>query len=811
MYPASGSGGSAATAAKFQNRCASPQFASDYPHPHPHQHPHQTTSVAVHSAPPGVMGGAAGSGLGGAAGGMASGGGGGGGSMSMRHGQRVVASHQHPSQMTLNHSGHGGMGGHNHGMGVAMGMGHNHATLGHPHPHSHSHPHNNNSNMSNNMSNSNNSSGNSSSSVGQHLIFPDDMDSIEFCMPAPPSSSSASSQNGLGLAIGLGEQLLMGGGSSHGEAFTERRRRGHSRRSNHKMDVEHQVKWSRKNIAATMERFEPTTNTQSSSSTSSLDYGFAAGVMTPSGSSATPSHGGGASNPSLHVAFNGGGGGAAGGGGGGGAVGGSASGSGASGSGAAAPSAPFNHVYSYAYYEPGAAKCHTNVPASGSASAQAVHHHLQQQQQHQQHHAPQQGHSKSPPRNSIRALLAKSFRSKSSSNHGGQSTSSSPSAEERDRHTYTTRYGTTENLYEEVSEQKIRKVLSDNRIASGSSAGNVKEEQRRVQHNHFRVLDELNLSLEALIMPPTPPDVSPSHVLGGADEPGSSVAAGAVGGGGGSIMASNVVAATVSGTSSKTNTHKPRRGGLLGGAAGAGGNSNSSSASHASLENLSSTLNSMELKDHHGHSSCINPEFDEGDLDSGFSGSGSSSGASYNESLRYYKSATPTGPLHHHHHHGQQQQQQQQMQMLHHHSHSLNNNTLPHNLRSCRSSTASGTSTSKSSMASCGEDQGIGMTLAVGGGGGVGAGGGGVMATMQESSVGGGAGGSLSPFNYPRRCSADQQRASGRSMVSIGGGGGGGGGVGPGMGVAVGSMSSSSNVALSTGAKPKKNFWTMKP
>ncbi|XP_070144137.1 hornerin [Drosophila kikkawai] len=804
MYPASGSGGgSAATAAKFQNRCGSPQFANEYPHPHPHQHPHshqhqtQTTAVAVHSAPSG--GGVPSS----------SGGGGGGGSMSMRHGQRMVASHQHPgNQMSLNH-GHGPLG-HSHGMG--HGHGHAAATLGHPHPHQHS-----------GSSSSGNSNSHSHSHIGSHLIFPDDMDSIEFCMPAPPSSSSSSSQQngmGIGIGLGMGDQLLMG--SNHGEAFTERRRRGHSRRSNHKMDVEQQVKWSRKNIAATMERFEPTPNTQSSSSTSSLDYGFAAGVMTPSSSSATPSHGGGASNPSLHVAFNGGGSSASGGGGGG-AVGGSNSG-GASGSGAAAPSAPFNHVYSYAYYEPGAAKCHTNVPAqgsgsssgsgsgsgsvsasgSGSGSGQA------------------QGHSKSPPRNSIRALLAKSFRSKSSSTHGGQSTSSSPSAEERDRHTYTTRYGTTENLYEEVSEQKIRKVLSDNRIASGSSAGNVKEEQRRVQHNHFRVLDELNLSLEALIMPPTPPDVSPSHVLG-EDEPSNTASnlvtgsggSGAVGGGSAaSQMVAAAAAASASSGTSKT-AQRPRRGGLLGGAANSGNSHTSSSASHASLENLSSTLNSMELKDH-GHSSCINPEFDEGDLDSGFSGSGSSSGASYNESLRYYKSATPTGhQMHHHqmqmhqHQHQMQLHQHHQMQAGHHNNNNNNNNnTLPHNLRSCRSSTASGTSTSKSSMASCGEDQGIGMTLAVG--------------SAQDGN------GSLSPFSYPRRCSADQQRASGRSMTSGGVGVGGGSGVGAagtcmpmgnmvmsgGNGMAMGmgmSMSSSSNVALSTGAKPKKNFWTMKP
>ncbi|KAH8235841.1 hypothetical protein KR032_008943 [Drosophila birchii] len=796
MYPASSSGGgSAATAAKFQNRCGSPQFANEYPHPHshphPHQHPHQTqtTSVAVHSAPPGVAGVGGSSGIGG-------------GSMSMRHGQRMVASHQHPpsNQMTLNH-GHGL--GHNHGMG----HGHGHAaaaTLGHPHPHQHS--------------GSSSSGSNSHGHVGSHLIFPDDMDSIEFCMPAPPSSSSSSSQqNGLGIGIGLGmgDQLLMG--SSHGEAFTERRRRGHSRRSNHKMDVEQQVKWSRKNIAATMERFEPTPNTQSSSSTSSLDYGFAAGVMTPSSSSATPSHGGGASNPSLHVAFNGGGSSASGG-----AVGGSATG-GASGSGAAAPSAPFNHVYSYAYYEPGAAKCHTNVPAQGSGSSSGSNSGSGSGSVSASGSGQAQGHSKSPPRNSIRALLAKSFRSKSSSTHGGgQSTSSSPSAEERDRHTYTTRYGTTENLYEEVSEQKIRKVLSDNRIASGSSAGNVKEEQRRVQHNHFRVLDELNLSLEALIMPPTPPDVSPSHALG-EDEPNtnsSNLVTGAVGGGSAASQIAAAAAAAAAGPS-KT-AQRPRRGGLLGGAANSGSHGNShtsSSASHASLENLSNTLNSMELKDH-GHSSCINPEFDEGDLDSGFSGSGSSSGASYNESLRYYKSATPTGHQMHHHQMQMQHQHQHQMQ-LHQHQmqgggghHNLNNNTLPHNMRSCRSSTASATSTSKSSMASCGEDQGIGMTLAVG--------------SAQDGNGSNGGNGSLSPFSYPRRCSADQQRASGRSMNSAGGVGGGGGiasgtcvpmgNMGMTMGMSGGgsngmgmSMSSSSNVALSTGAKPKKNFWTMKP
>lgn len=54
---------------------------------------------------------------------------------------------------------------------------------------------------------------------------------------------------------------------------------------------------------------------------------------------------------------------------------------------------------------------------------------------------------------------------------------------------------------------------------------------------------------------------------------------------------------------------------------------------------------------------------------------------------------------------------------------------------------------------------------------------------------------SMSPFSYPRRCSADQQRASGRSIVSASGSG----------------TGAATAVTMATGAKPKKNFWTMKP
>lgn len=285
---------------------------------------------------------------------------------------------------------------------------------------------------------------------------------------------------------------------------------------------------------------------------------------------------------------------------------------------------PNNHVYSYAYYEPGAAKCHTNIPTPQKELAPST--------------APIPGPSKSPPRNSIRALLAKSFRSRA------------PTSSE-ERHTYTTRYGTQENLYEEVNDQKIRKVLSDNRIVSVNSTM-VKEELRRVQHNHFRVLDELNLSLEALIMPSTPPDTSPAS------------------------------------TSDMKGGPTPH--------------------CSSSMENLSSTLTSIELKDH----TCINPEFDEGDLDSGFSGSGSSSGASYNESLRYYKTGAvmipPTQA-----------------------NAGATTTTLPH-MRSCRSSSSTSTKGSLNSD----DHTSIGCIM-----------------TSSSSAA-------SSPFNFGRRCSDTQRSAT---------------------------------------------------
>lgn len=123
---------------------------------------------------------------------------------------------------------------------------------------------NNNNDTSNGGSNSANSNnlianlklpvGGSLRHHGGDLIFSEDLDTIEFCMPPAPTENdhrSATmhgslihgiqnemfvprSQNGLASAAASGTGLH--------EAFTERRRRSHARRSNHKIEVEQQVK-----------------------------------------------------------------------------------------------------------------------------------------------------------------------------------------------------------------------------------------------------------------------------------------------------------------------------------------------------------------------------------------------------------------------------------------------------------------------------------------------------------------------------------------------------------------------------------------
>lgn len=162
---------------------------------------------------------------------------------------------------------------------------------------------------------------------------------------------------------------------------------------------DNQLGWSRKNISATMERFKP--------------------VLSPSSTSGT------SSSTSHH-----------------------------------SPNTPHNIDYSYAYYEPGAIMCHSNIPTPEEA-----------------------GPSTMLPRNSMRAL--------SLINRNQRMPMSN-------RHIFHTRYA-HENIYEDIPYEKHSR-----RVSSAQSLNNeqgcTKKEFQNILSNHYRVLEELNLSVEELLM-----------------------------------------------------------------------------------------------------------------------------------------------------------------------------------------------------------------------------------------------------------------------------------------------------------------------
>lgn len=109
--------------------------------------------------------------------------------------------------------------------------------------------------------------------------------------------------------------------------------------------------------------------------------------------------------------------------------------------------------------------------------------------------SPVAGPSTAPPPNSMRALLAKGSRNNSFG---------SPSSSGSSRHTGASRFGTQENIYEEIgSDGRVRLVSSQHHHQSMFSLdpASVEEEFRRVQNRHERTLEELNLSVEAMLMP----------------------------------------------------------------------------------------------------------------------------------------------------------------------------------------------------------------------------------------------------------------------------------------------------------------------
>ncbi|XP_021702833.1 ras guanine nucleotide exchange factor V [Aedes aegypti] len=122
--------------------------------------------------------------------------------------------------------------------------------------------------------------------------------------------------------------------------------------------------------------------------------------------------------------------------------------------------------------------------------------------------------SKLPSTNSLRALLSKSFRKSSITTNSPGTSSGGPNAMgnaaiTQEKHTFTTRYGTKENIYEDVGAgstlgtPKPAGNINSSSMQSFESISkfNIHDELRHVQSQHDRIIGELNLSVETLIMP----------------------------------------------------------------------------------------------------------------------------------------------------------------------------------------------------------------------------------------------------------------------------------------------------------------------
>ncbi|KAG4073776.1 hypothetical protein HA402_001000 [Bradysia odoriphaga] len=134
--------------------------------------------------------------------------------------------------------------------------------------------------------------------------------------------------------------------------------------------------------------------------------------------------------------------------------------------------------YSYAYYEPGAVMHHSNIPKTPTT------------------YPPNCPSTRSSPK-SIRSLLSKP----------------DDETKPKDRHTYTTRYGTQENIYEDVSSIRLQPRI--NSLGQPVNIKTSKIEFQDILHNHYRVLEELNLSMEELFLSTTKKSnpLSPKNLL----------------------------------------------------------------------------------------------------------------------------------------------------------------------------------------------------------------------------------------------------------------------------------------------------------
>lgn len=132
--------------------------------------------------------------------------------------------------------------------------------------------------------------------------------------------------------------------------------------------------------------------------------------------------------------------------------------------------------YAYAYYEPGAAMRHQNIPGCYEEA----------------------GPSRPPPANSMRALMSIA-RKKALQKNNNKTYFTEP--EVGPSKSVSTGNINQENFYEEIHGDSKLRMFVDPLTKASLSPNLVEEEFRQVQNRHQRILGELNLDVEEMLMP----------------------------------------------------------------------------------------------------------------------------------------------------------------------------------------------------------------------------------------------------------------------------------------------------------------------
>lgn len=295
--------------------------------------------------------------------------------------------------------------------------------------------------------------------------------------------------------------------------------------------------------------------------------------------------------------------------------------------------------YAYAYYEPGAPMRHQNIPD----------------------YYEEAGPSRAPPPNSIRALLSTARRNQLQRTSGKYSLPPSNNS-----------LRSQENVYEEIHDSEKRRMRNGESLVS-LDQNLVEEEFRRVHNRHQRILGELNLDVEEMLMPTVLPQpnvnfIQTTPMLDPPSDPLDFLESGEVndvsnGAGNSNISGSNYVNNNII-----NNLDLEIDSGFSGSNSSYIGSLRYQKTNAAALGNIKPMTQSTQLPINHQHTDSGSSSFYGGSSSSATDEIGMislcrSSSSLYDSGKKSSKISSPAALNGKYHHHQQNQQQQQQISL----------------------------------------------------------------------------------------------------------------------------------------------------